>query len=378
MARFEEIDDISFMGNINLAGLKKTAVEAYSAAYSEITGKDAYIGDEHKAVLYALAQIVYQSAAAVNEKAKQNLLKYAGGAYLDNLALSQGLLRKKEEHAVVTVRFSLSAIRGSTVAIPQGTRVTDAANKIYFAAEYAEIPQGRKYADVKCVSVTGGAETNNFEIGDLKILADPIAYISSVSNIDIPSGGADEESDDAFAQRIFEAKNIFSTAGSENAYIYYTKAYSTLIDDVVVTNPRDAEIDIYILMKDRNGASGVFIDSLTEYLCSDDIRPLTDKITVKNAERAEYVIDAEYTVYKSDIQKISEKQAAVLAAAEEYKTWQCAKIGRDINPQKLISLMIAAGAANVNIITPERAEITETQIAVCTGMNIKYKGYSEE
>ena len=34
MARFSEIPDVSFIGNITLADLKKTAVDEYKSAYS--------------------------------------------------------------------------------------------------------------------------------------------------------------------------------------------------------------------------------------------------------------------------------------------------------------------------------------------------------
>lgn len=379
MGRFENIGDISFMGNITLAELKKIATNEYLSSYADLTGNNVEISDEIKAILYAAAQIFYQLAETIDTKARQNLLKYSSGEYLDNLALSKGLVRKQQEPSVVTIRFTLSATRQNVVAIPKGTRVTSQSNKIYFeTTDYDEILPGAEYADIQCVSTTGGVECNQFEIGELNRLVDPIAYVSSVTNIDEPTGGADEETDDDFAMRIFDARNLFSTAGSENAYIYYTKSYSTLIDDVIVTNPQDAEIYIYILMTDRNEATPAFIEGLTEYLSSDDIRPLTDKITVKNVERIQYSIDIEYTIYETDISKLSDIEKSISEAVENYKKWQCAKIGRDINNQKLVSVVIAAGAANVKVKSPTNTQITPIQIAYCSDINIVYKGYVEE
>lgn len=379
MARFNEIADVSFIGNITLAGLKKTALDEYSTAHSEITGKNIPISDEHKAILYAVAQIFYQSAEAIDTKARQNLLKYSSGAYLDNLALGKTTPRKMAECSVVTIRFTLSAVRQNIVAIPQGTRVTNSARNIYFATtEYAEIAAGDRYVDIMCISTVGGAAANDFNIGEINILVDPVAYIGAVSNIDEPTGGADEETDEAFAMRIFEARNTYSTTGSENSYIYYTKLYSTLIEDVIVTNPKDAEINIYILMADRKEATPAFIEGLTDYLYNEDTKPLTDKITVKNVEQIPYNIDVEYTIYEADISKLSAIEKAVAAAVEQYKVWQCAKIGRDINNQKLVSLMIDAGAANVSIKAPLNTRITPEQIACCGDTKIEYKGYVEE
>jgi phage-related baseplate assembly protein len=369
------------MGDVTISKLKKKAVDSYNAAYEGITGTSAAISDESKAILYAAAQIFYQLAETIDLKARQNLLKYSTGSYLDNIGMSRpgSLTRKAAEYAIVTVRFTLSAKRQNIVAIPRGTRVTGGNGTIYFAVtEYTEIAPGEEYADVQCVALTGGTEANRFGTGEINILVDPIAYIASVANTEEPTGGTDIESDDDFANRIYSARNLYSTTGAENAYIYYTKAFSTLIDDVIITNPADAKICIYILMADREQATSAFIDELTAYLDDPDKRPLTDKIAVKNVNRVVYSINVEYEIYENDISKLAEIEKAVTAAAEKYKTWQSAKIGRDINPQKLISMLIEAGAAKVTINSPTDTRVMPEEVAYCSGTTLEYKGYVEE
>ena len=380
MARFEEISDVSFMGDITLEGLKKKIVEEYNAAYLEITGENKTVPDEQLAIMYAAAELFYQLAEAINSKAKQNLLKYSSGTYLDNIGISRGgLTRKQAESAVVMIRFTASAVRQNVIGIPEGTRVTGGSGRIYFATtEYAEIAPGEEYVDVPCMATAGGAAANDFEIGELNMLVDPIAYIGSVSNTDAPTGGTDAESDDAFAERIYDSRYTYSTAGAEQAYIYYTKAFSTLIDDVVVLNPSDANIDIYILMADRTQATSAFLEELENYLDDPDIKPLTDNITVKNVTRVNYAISVEYKIYDTDLSKLAEIQKAIAAAAEDFKTWQSARIGRDISSQKLISLLIAAGAAQVTINSPLDTKVEANEIAYCESTSIEYKGYIEE
>ena len=86
---------------------------------------------------------MYQVAEIINNRARQNSLKYASGAYLDNKAISRLLQRKQEEYAVTTIRFTLSAVRENVIAIPVGTRVTGESGNVYFAtSEYAEILPG--------------------------------------------------------------------------------------------------------------------------------------------------------------------------------------------------------------------------------------------
>lgn len=376
MSRFSDIADVDFLGGTTLAGLKADALRYYTEALKDITGSSAVtIPDERKAELYAAAQLYYQLLQTANDKGRQNLLKYARGEYLDNLVLSRGMTRKAAEAAVCTIRFTLSAARSFAVAIPAGTRVTTPARDIYFATnEAAEIAAGETYTDVLCTATEGGNAANGLAAGEVNNLVDPIPYIAAAVNTDTTQGGTDEETDDELAERFFNARNEFSTAGSENAYIYHTKAYSTTITDVVVKNPSAAVIEIYILLDSRRSATPGFLTALTAHLSNPDIKPLTDTITAHNVGTVEYSIAASYTIYSENLSRIGEIQAAVAAAVEEYKAWQCERIGRDINPQKLISLMIAAGAATVNITMPATTSVGDTSIAKCIETTLTYSG----
>ena len=112
MSILDSIPDISFIGDISVEKLKEIGINEYKSALSEITGETVtQISDEDKAKIYAQAQIMYQVAEIINNRARQNSLKYASGAYLDNKAISRLLQRKQEEYAVTTIRFTLSAVR---------------------------------------------------------------------------------------------------------------------------------------------------------------------------------------------------------------------------------------------------------------------------
>lgn len=376
MARFNNIPEISFLGDITLQKLKEIAVEAYNSEYKSLTGNSAVvISDEDKAILYTAAQIYYQLAAAVNEKAKQNLLKYATGTYLDNIALSRGLTRKKEEKAIVTIRFTLSAARTGITVIPAGTRVTSAACNTYFATdEYAEIPPGELSADVKCTSVTGGAAANEYAVGEINIIVDPIAYVAMAENIDIPTGGDDEESDEAFAERIFNSRYMYSTTGAEKAYIYYIKSFSTLITDVTCENPSDANLVFYILLENEEPANDTFLTELASYIQNPEIKALTDKITIKNVSRVNYSVNVSYGISENDVSHAADIQKEITEAVNKYITWQSAKIGRDIDTQELLTCMRNAGAKGVVITAPTDTVVSNTQVAHCTAVTLEYSG----
>ena len=98
---------------------------------------------------------------------------------------------------------------------------------------------------------------------------------------------------------------------------------------MVIDNPSDAEIEIYILLKDRDLATESFIEGLSEYINNPDIKAITDHITIKNVERVEYSIDVEYSICNSDISALNIIQQDVKSNIYEYTEWQSQKIGRD-------------------------------------------------
>ena len=63
-------------------------------------------------------------------------------------------------------------------------------------------------------------------------------------------------------------------------------------------------------------------------------------------------IDLTYYLARSSEKSASEIETAVNAAVKQYKQWQCSKLGRDINPSMLISLLMAAGVKRVTVRAP--------------------------
>ncbi|MDO5397457.1 MAG: baseplate J/gp47 family protein [bacterium] len=376
MSRFSDIAEVDFLDGITLSSLKENAIEKYKEAYREVVGEaTTSVPDEIKAVLYADAQILYQTAVTVSEAAKKNLLQYADGKFLDNLVLRNGLTRTRGEKAVTTVRFTVSALRDFVIAIPEGTRVTEASGKAVFATvKYAEIAPGETNVDVVCTANSAGAAMNNISVGELCVLADPIAYIGSVSNTAIPTGGSDEETDTHLAQRAFAARYMYSTTGAEKAYAYFIMSYSTLIRDVVVVCEKDAEIMAYITLADGTQANGAFLEEVRDYVSAPERKPLTDKVTILNAPRVNYEVDIKYSISEDDVSRVTEINGAVAAAVDEYIKWQSSSIGLDIDPQQLIALCRTAGARNIQITAPAAQTVTQIQIAHCTGVKTAHAG----
>lgn len=91
---------------------------------------------------------------------------------------------------------------------------------------------------------------------------------------------------------------------------------------------------------------------LQDFLYNEQIRPLTDNVIARAPDTVDYKIDVKYFINRSDVGKASTIQAEVNEAINEFVSWQRSKIGRDINPSRLVQMMVAAGAKRVEVTYP--------------------------
>lgn len=375
----ENLPDVSFIDNITLDDVQRQMVADYQERYESLTGKKTALSraDPVALVLYACSIQIYQTLLFVDRAGKQDLLKYSYGGYMDNLAALKGISREPAKAAVVKVRFTLSGLRPSPVSIPKGTRVTN--GELYFETnEYAEIAVGEESIDLVCTCQKAGKLGDGLMAGDINILVDPIAYVQSVVNLEESSGGADIESDDSLAERIYIAPSKYSVAGPEEAYRYWVKTFNSSITDVYIDSENPTEVIIEFIMSNGELPSESVIDSLRDYLQDRNIRPLTDRVIVKAPNTVDYALDIKYYINKSDSAQAKTIQSAVENAIENYIIWQRSKIGRDINPSKLTSMIEAAGAKRVEMSSPIFRKIGKSDVAKLLTKKISYGGIEDD
>ncbi|MDO4313792.1 MAG: baseplate J/gp47 family protein [Eubacteriales bacterium] len=376
----DSIPEVSFIEDKGLNQIQSEMINDFLKKYKDLTGKDMKfsLADPVRMMLSAAGVQIYQALLYVDRAGKQNLLKYSYAEFLDSLAAWVGISRMQPIPAVVTIRFTLSEARETVIGIPSGTRVTNRYELYYDTEEYAEISVGDTYVDVKAVCETPGIVGNKLEIGEINVLVDPIPYMDNVRNIDKPSGGADIESDDSLAERIYMAPSRTSVAGPKDAYVYWARAYHSEIGDVSVVSPRPVEVVIRFLMSDSSLPDEHMIDGLQEYLQDKNIRPLTDKVTVQAPEIEDYNLNVRYWINRSDYDKAAVIQSKVFQAIEEYKRWQSRVIGRDINPDELIRGIKEAGAKRAEVQEPVFRVIPDTSVARLVSENIAYGGIEDD
>lgn len=381
MNAIKSLPDISFIDNKDIDQVRQEMVADYESFISEATGQTVTLerSSVHRMELYAAAAQIYQAMQYIDRQGKQSILKYSYSDFMDNLAIFKGVTRNPATPATTTLRFTLSAERDTATGIPQGTRVSTA-GAIYFATDvYAEIPAGSTTVDVPATCTVAGTDGNGFAAGELATIVDPIPYVASVTNTTATEGGAEIESDDDLAERVFLAPGAYSTAGPEDGYLYHAKAYSAAIGDVVATSNQAAgTVDIVFIMADGSTPGEEMIEGLEGYLQGKTIRPMTDLVRVAAPQEVTYTINLTYYINRSDSAKAVTIQAAVAQAVADYQTWQRA-IGRDINPSQLVRMVMDAGAKRVTVTAPTYTAVDATKVSALQGdAVISYGGLEDD
>lgn len=372
-----EIQMLKFVEN-NSEEIVKNLVSSFETALGETYQKS----DERSLFLYQLAQVVVAINSSINDTGNLTLLRYARGQALDEIGDLLGVYRLPATSATCTMKFTLSAVQSTRVTIPKGTRVTPD-GEIYFATTSDLVIKANTLSgEVEAKATTAGSSGNDYTVGSIRYIVDNVQYLSTVENTDKSIGGTDEESDDSLRERIRLVPESFSTAGCAEGYEYFAKTASADVGDVIVYSPVNdttlteeerkagaGHVYIYVMKADGTipNEGDEILSIVAEAVTAKDKRPLTDFVTVLPPQKATYSIKFDYYIAEEDENKATDIETAVDKAVAEYIQWQSAKIGRDINPDKLRNLVYNAGASRIEITSPTYTTLNKTKIAALNG-----------
>lgn len=370
-----DLPDIQFI-NVDANETQNNIVSIYEA----LTDRTLYPGDPVRLFLTSLAQIIVQQRVLINYNAKQNLLRYAAGGILDNIGARSNVTRLPATPARTTLSFQLSASLTSAVNIPAGTRVgLNDGSDLYFATKEAlEIPAGSTSGTVQAECTLAGKIGNGFTTGQVNIIIDPLPFVQSASNTTVTEGGADKETDDAYRERIHIAPESFSVAGPDGAYRFWAASANQLIVDVEVKSPTPGVVEIIPLLQGGEIPGQEILDAVNDICSDENIRPLTDNVTVRAPKVNDFDVELTYWINKDDVASVSIIQAAVESAVQAYALWQKSRLGRDINPSELIRRVMQAGAYRVDAGGLSYQEIAYDTVAVARITSINYGGLADD
>ena len=153
---------------------------------------------------------------------------------------------------------------------------------------------------------------------------------------------------------------------------------------IVVEQEEAGRVYIYALMNDGTIASETIKEQIYAACNDDTVRPLTDYVSMHDPLVVEYDIDFTYYISRTSQLSLNDIQIAINNAVKEYTAWQSAKLGRDINPSILHSLLMQTGAKRVDIRSPtfrvmsSGADRYAPQVAKLRNTTIVNGGYEDE
>lgn len=313
----------------------------------------------------------------IQEIAKLNLLNYATLDVLKHLGELVGVTILEAKYSKAIFEFKIEAPQDFDITIPSDTQVESNDGQFIFqTTSSAIIKKNTLSILVDGICTTAGIPANGYEINSITTLINPLGYVITVKNTTITSGGQDEESADNFRERIRQAPESFSNAGSKGAYKFHTLSADQSIIDVAVISPSAGVVEIYPLV-DTGTPSDDLILTVQSCLCADKIRPLTDNVIVKKPEVINFSITATLTLYSfADLASV---QTAVNDGLNKYKTALKSSLNKDIVPNQIITILNSIyGVYNIELTSPTFQTVAANQWANLQDFNITYEGEIDE
>ncbi|VWD61404.1 baseplate assembly protein [Burkholderia lata] len=186
------------------------------------------------------------------------------------------------------------------------------------------------------------------------------------------------ESDTDLRARTQLAPQSLSVAGPEGAYVSHARNADGRVLDASAVSPAPCEVLVSVLARDGDGtADPALIAAVAAALQADDVRPLTDKVTVRGAEILRYQVRARLVFFAGPDRAVALAEAN--RAMKKY-TESMHRLGMEVTLDGIYAAARAAGVQKVILESPPAGlPATKQQAPYCTGIELIDGGvYSNE
>jgi phage-related baseplate assembly protein len=172
------------------------------------------------------------------------------------------------------------------------------------------------------------------------------------------------EGDDDLRKRTQLAPQGYSVAGPEGAYISHALGADGRVLDASAVSPAPCEVVVTILSREGDGtADDDLIANVTAALQADNVRPLTDKVTVQGAQILRYAARATLVFFAGPDRAVV--LAESLKRTKQY-TDDMHRMGMEVTEDGLFAAMRAPGVQKVLLASPIGGiPVSKEQAAYC-------------
>jgi phage-related baseplate assembly protein len=343
-------------------------------ALEELLGRELHPAQVEQMMLQFIVYREVLLRNRFNAAMSQMLFQFSTAPVLDYIAGLVAVERLSEARSGCTVKFTLITGHGNVI-IPKGTRVATSDGNIIFATlEEGLIAPNDDDIDLSVLAEIPGKNGNNYAPGSVNKILDPLAFVSSVGNINTTGGGSDMETDEQLRERIRLAPSQYSSAGSRSSYLFYAKSANPLITDVSVSSPRAGTVQIVPLIETdeilnpKDGTLDQVIKDIKNACNAENVRPLTDNVEVCPPTKKCYNIKVNITLYEgADSNEVKE---AITAALKEYSQVKRKRLSQDIIRSHIAQACLLPQVLDVEVVLPEENVVVgDSEFAYCKNIN---------
>ncbi|MFL0805518.1 MAG: baseplate J/gp47 family protein [Agarilytica sp.] len=252
---------------------------------------------------------------------------------------------------------------------------SEPAVKILEVAAYREVQLRARINDASRAVMLAFAQKN-----DLEHIAAPFG----VERQEVSSGDPDAlppilptfENDDRLRQRTQLSLEGHTTAGTIGSYKFHALAADARIKDVDVQSPTPGDVVVTLLSTENSGnPSAEVLTNVRTFLNAEDVRPLTDRVTVNASEVISYDIEAELILFDGPDEEVvrrSSENALRAYVADRHR------LGHDIALSGLYASLHQPGIQRVVLVRPTADLVIQPHQAPWnTGITITLGGRGE-
>jgi phage-related baseplate assembly protein len=356
---FSGLPSIVF-AQIDPVALQQAVIAGFSAAWEEETGETLVLlpSDRRYNFLSSVTAWLIGAYATLDQSAKQNLIPYSAGGFLDNVAALYLTTRLPASPATAQLRFQLSLPSNAASTIPAGTSVASASTGLVFSTvEDIDIPVGlvNGYVNANCTTV--GTTGNGLPAGDIKNLINWAgAFVVLASNTEVTTGGAATETDTALRARLLDATDSFSPAGPKGRYKYYAEGVSPAISEVSVRGPEDGldpgNVKVTVMLQNGVYPNQALLDQVYNALDTENTRDLCAYLQVGAPSGVPYSVSVRYWVDQTQESNVINISRDVEAAVSSWMAGVQSALGGAIVPSTLSAAVMAGGASSCIVDEP--------------------------
>lgn len=193
--------------------------------------------------------------------------------------------------------------------------------------------------------------------------------ITPADDTTVPPTPAVMESDTDFRARIQLSFEGFTTAGSEGSYVFHALGADADVKDVQAISPTPGNVTVYVLSRTGDGtAPQTLLDKVNATLTAEEVRPLTDHVTVESADIQDYQITAVLTLFPGPDSEVV-KQAAIDAVTKYAEDQR--RIAYDVTLSGIYAALHQPGVQNVTLTSPSASLVLgDGEASHCTAINV--------